>query len=257
MSTGTRPPTAGRSGGSGVEYVDVVGRLDRGRSRRRRGSDSTYAPLAGGEPDKPADRVLELGRARHEGAARVEHPSAREKVAGLRARRTEVLNGDGNWIDIYPRFDGRNRAGVKRLGRQRRQVVGRGHDKVTARLESPGQGPGADMADPETPSAERTASQGEHGWAYRRMRSIPGRLFNHGGETTPRAVSSVTGLGVVLTSAPPTIASCPALELPPLPAPARHDEPIAQVVAERPVRRGKMAHESGIRMDHASSPIGG
>jgi hypothetical protein len=43
---------------------------------------------------------------------------------------------------------------------------------------------------------------------------MPDKLLIHGGETTPRTGSSVTGLGVVLTRKPPTFAICPALELP-------------------------------------------
>jgi len=77
-----RPPTAGRSGGSGVEYVESsAGTIEAGADGG--GGDSTYAPAGWREPDKPADRVLELG-VTTQGAARVEHPSAREKVAGLR-----------------------------------------------------------------------------------------------------------------------------------------------------------------------------
>ena len=70
-----------------------------------------YAPLAGGKADKPANRVLELGSAGDENAARIQHPSATEEVAGLGARRSEVLNRDSDGIEIHLGIDGGNPAG--------------------------------------------------------------------------------------------------------------------------------------------------
>jgi hypothetical protein len=64
--------------------------------------------------------------------------------------------------------------------------------------------------------------------ANRRMRSMPGRLWIHGGAMTPRTGSSVTGLGIVLTSAPPPTAICPRL-------PSGNDddsEPLARIVVK-------------------------
>ncbi|MDT5243891.1 MAG: hypothetical protein QOD36_1267, partial [Mycobacterium sp.] len=140
----------------GRRVHSVAGWFDRSRRRRRWGIDSTDAPLAGGETDKSANGVLELGSAGDKNAARVQHPSATEEVAGLGARRPEILNRNGNGIEFRLGVDGGNPAGIECLARKGRQVVGRWEDEVTARLLSSGQAPGAYMADPEpSQSSER------------------------------------------------------------------------------------------------------